>query len=271
MQRRSATVYVALFLVIAAGSYALIGAAEQPEIDLEGETYTEGDDLTVNDRQYTVDSLAEAEGVLTWTNESARHSTMWENNSTTELENTTYRVLIPNESDPDDVTLREEIELDDNVSTTTVNETEYVVEGEGENRTLVPVDEYMDREYPDPETREFSEGDTFEYEGNETTVNNVTTEAAELTWTAPQPEEVLMTPGDEISLGPEDDTQTYVAHMRAGDGGTELLLSTETQEYQNQIEAQNQFNERIAGLWGIVILSIITVMLLIALAFLPPK
>ena len=54
MQRRAATVYAVLFLVIAAGSYSLIGVAQEPGIDLEGDTYAENDTMTVNDMDYTV-------------------------------------------------------------------------------------------------------------------------------------------------------------------------------------------------------------------------
>lgn len=276
MQRRSATVYVVLFLVVAAGAYSLIGVAQQPDIEVDGETYTQNDTLTVNDRQYTVDSVGESEGTLTWTNESARYTETWENNTTLELEdNSTFRVFIPNESDPSDVTLQQEFELGDNVTTVTENETTYVVTGEGDNRSLVPVEEYKRQQFGEPETREYSEGDTFDHRGNETTVNNVTVESAELVWTGTQTNDVGVAEGDQVDLGPEDNNETYVAHFEQqnvdGEQQSVLVLSQNLDAYDTQVGEVNDFNERIAGLWGIVIISVITVLLLIALAFLPPK
>lgn len=276
MQRRSATVYVVFFLVVAAGAYSLIGVAQQPDIEVDGQAYTQNDTLTVNDREYTVDSVSESEGALTWTNESAQYTETWGNNTTVELEdNSTFRVLIPNESDPDNVTLRQEFELGDDVTTVEEDGTTYVVTGEGDNKSLVPVDEYKRQEFGEAETREYTEGDTFDHRGNETTVNNVTVESAELVWTAPQTNDVSMSEGDEVALGPEDNTETYVAHFeqRNVDGEQQpvLVLSQDVDGYQTQVGKVNDFNERIAGLWGIVIISAITVLLLIALAFLPPK
>lgn len=276
MQRRSATVYVVLFLVVAAGAYSLIGVAQQPDIEVDGEAYAQNDTLTVNDREYTVDSVSEGEGALTWTNESARHTETWENNTTVELEdNSTFRVLIPNESDPNDVTLQQEFELGDDVTTVEEDGTTYVVTGEGDNRSLVPVEEYKRQEFGEPETREYTEGDTFDHRGNETTVNNVTVESAELVWTAPQTNDVPMSEGDEVTLGPDGNNETYVAHFeqRNVDGEQQpvVVLSQDVQGYQNQVAEINDFNERIAGLWGVVIISVITVLMLIAFAFLPPK
>ncbi|WP_132058894.1 COG1361 family protein [Halorussus amylolyticus] len=269
MQRRSATVYAVLFLVVAGGAYSLIGAAQQPDISVDGQSYSENQTLTVNDREYTVSSVGDGEGTLTWTNESAIRSATWENNSTLEMEgNTTFRVSIPNESDPDDVTLRQEFELGDNVSTVTENETKYVVVEDGENRTLVPVDEYKSQQFGEPETREYSEGDEVEYEGNQTTISNVTTDAATLTWNDPRTNDVSLAEGENATLGPEEDNRTFVPHFPS-EG--ELVLSTQTNEYQQQLNAQADFDERVQGLWGIIILSIVTVMLLIAFAFLPNK
>ena len=72
MQRRAATVYGVLFLVIAAGAYSLIGVAQEPGIDLQGETYTENDTLTVDGLEYTVASISDGEGALERVNESGR-------------------------------------------------------------------------------------------------------------------------------------------------------------------------------------------------------
>lgn len=276
MQRRSATVYVVLFLVVAAGAYSLIGTAQQPDIEVDGEAYTQNQTLTVNDREYTVDSVSDGEGTLTWTNESAQYTETWENNTTVELEdNSTFRVLIPNESDPDDVTLQQEFELDDDTTTVEEDGTTYVVTGDGDDRDLVPVDEYKRQQFGDAETREYTEGDTFDYRGNETTVNNVTVESAELVWTAPRTNDIGVAEGEEVTLGPDGNNETYVAHFETrqtdGDEQPVLVLSSDVRSYDRQVSEINDFEERIAGLWGVVILSVLTVVLLIALAFLPNK
>ncbi|WP_135805974.1 hypothetical protein [Halorussus marinus] len=268
MQRRSATVYAVLFLVVAAGAYSLIGTAQQPDISVEGDTYTEDQTLTVGDRQYTVASIGDGEGTLAWTNESARYTATWENNTTTQLDNTTYRVLIPNESDPGEVTLRQQFNLSENTSTVTQDETRYVIVGEGDNRTLVPVDEYKRDQFGEPDTRTFAEGESLQYEGNETTVSNITADVATLAWTGTRTNEVGLAEGRNVTLGPTGDTQSFVPHFPE-EG--ELLLSTQTAEYQQQLDAQADFDERIAGLWGVVILSGLTVAFLVMFAFLPNK
>ncbi|WP_137286688.1 hypothetical protein [Halorussus salinisoli] len=270
MQRRAATVYAVLFLVIAAGSYSLIGVAQEPGIDVQGETYAENDTLTVNGYEYTVTSVGDGEGTLSRVNESARYTATLANNSTTQLDNSTYRVLIPNESDPSQFTLRQEFNLSDNTTTVTQNETEFVVVDEGENKTLVPVDEYKRQQFGEPDTREYSEGDTFQYEGNQTTVSNVTADEATLSWTAPETLETSLSEGGNVVLGPENNNQTFVAHFPEDQDGV-VQLSSNPSEYRSEVGDIDQFNERIAGLWGIVILSVITVVLLFGLAFLPNK
>ncbi|WP_115864778.1 hypothetical protein [Halorussus litoreus] len=269
MQGRAATVYAVLFLVIAAGAYSLIGVAEQPGIDLEGETYTEGQNVTVNGYEYNVSSIGDGEGTLARVNESSVYTQSLENNSTTQLANTTYRVLIPNTSDPNTFTLREEFNLSENVTTTTQDGVQYVVQnGTDGNRTLVPRDQYERQQFGEPETREFAESDTFDYRGNETTVTNVTVDAAQLQYTAPRALETPLVEGNDVDLGPDGNNQTYVAHFP--DDST-LQLTTDVDAYDNQAEEIDHFNERIAGLWGIVILSAITLALLFGMAFLPNK
>lgn len=270
MQRRAATVYGVLFLVIAAGAYSLIGVAQQPQIDVQGDTYAENDTVPVNGLDYNVSSVGDGEGTLTRVNESARYTETWANNSTVELaDNSTYRVLIPNESDPDEFTLREEFELGENVSTVEQDGTQYVVVNESDgNRSLVPVEEYKRQQYGEPDTQEYAEGDTFDYRGNETAVTNVTASQATLAWNAPRTLETSFAEGENVTLGPEGDNRTFTAHFP--DDST-LQLASNPNAYQQQVGDIDHFNERISGLWGIVLLSVVTVVLLFGLAFLPNK
>ena len=277
MQRRAGTVYAVLFLVIAAGAYTLIGVAQEPQIDVQGQTYAQNDTVPVNGLEYTVASVGDGQGTLTRINESSVYTAEWANNSTVQLANNrTYRVLIPNTSDPQQFTLRQEFNLSENTTTTTQDGTTYVVVNQtGGNKSLVPVDEYKRQQFGQPDTRQFSEGGTFQFEGNQTTVTNVTASAATLQWTAPRTIETSLTEGGNVTLGPDTDNETYVAHFvqRQVDGNETTLvqLSPNPDDYREDVESINHFQERIAGLWGVVILSGLVVALLAGLAFLPNK
>ncbi|MFC4548868.1 MULTISPECIES: hypothetical protein [Halorussus] len=270
MQRRAATVYAVLFLVVAAGAYSLIGTAQQPTIDVDGQTYAQNETVTVNGRTYNVSSVGEGQGTLEWTNQSAAFTATWANNSTVQFQNNnTYRVFIPNTSNPNQFTLRQEFNLSDN--TTTVkqgNQTFVVVNQSGGNKSLVPVDQYKRQQFGQPDTRRYSEGQTFQFNGNRTTVRNVTTESATLAWNAPKTNQVSLSEGGAVDLGPPTDNRTFVAHFP---GNGNVVLSPNVDGYQQQVQDINHFNERIAGLWGVVILSFLTVVLLVGLAFLPNK
>ena len=263
--KRAAAVYIAFFLVVSAGAYAMIGAAQQPTISVENpdrelranQTFTE------NGRQYTVTSVSGTSAEAEWTNRSATYTNTWDNNSTVTLgNNVTYRVLIPNRSDVSSFTLREVQNVTE--PTITQNGTTYVVLQDGQNRTLVPVDEYL----PQPETRQFNEGQTFRFQGNRTTVSNVTSDAATLTWTAPRTNTVSFSEGGVVNLNGNQ----YIAHFATNQqGNATLQLSTDQQAYREQTAAIAEFHERIAGLWGVSIIAALGAMFLIMLAYLPAR
>ncbi|WP_135829963.1 hypothetical protein [Halorussus halobius] len=268
MQRRAATVYAVLFLVIAAGAYSLVGVADSPTIDLDGETYTENESLPVAGYEYTVASVGDGEGTLTRVNESSVYTATLDNDTTVDLDDETYRVLIANTSDPDEFTLREEFDLGENVTNVTQDGTEYIVRNESDgNRTLVPRSEYERQRFGEPDTRTYAENDTFDYQGNETTVTNVTADAAQLQYVAPATEETSLAEGGNVTLGPNGE-EAFVAHFP--EEGV-VQLSTDLEGYDEQVEEIDRFDERIAGLWGVAILSGLTLILLVGLAFLPNK
>lgn len=273
MQRRAAAVYVTLFLVIAAGSYAFIGAAQQPAVGLDepDRSLTLGEErnwttFSVGGRTYNLTSVGGGSAEASWTNESARYTAQWDNNTTVEFQGTTYRALVPNRTDPSSVTLREVQNLTENTSTVTHNGTEMVVVTRNGSQQLVPVEEYKRQQFGAPQTRNFSEGDTVQYRNNSTTVGNITNSAVPLSWTAPQTNSVSFEQGQTVDLGPND--RTFVAHFP--DGNT-LQLSTDVDAYRDQQAAVDEFNERIAGLWGVSILSFLTATLLAGLAYLPVR
>src|SRR6056297_941455 len=156
MQRRAAALYFALFLVIGAGSYGFIQTvdAQQPTISLDAQSYSQNDILTVDGRTYVVSEISaenasEAEGTLTWTNQSAQETATLENGSDTTYQNESWQVQIANTSDVSQFTLQENLNVsailanDDRVDDQTVtrNGQEQVVFTS--NDTLVPLNEYL--------------------------------------------------------------------------------------------------------------------------------
>jgi hypothetical protein len=285
MQRRAVAIYVALFLVVGAASYSLIATATAPTIGFENPDHelSEGDQFSVGDRQYTVASItAEVEGGgggghgggggelvrsgrLTWTNDSARYTATWENDSTTTFEGTEYRVATGGDSGT--VSLVETVnrsailqeDPDARNELVTQNGTEYVVIEQGGDLSLRPAAEY----FPEPSSTEFQEGETLQYEGNTTTVASVTDGGATLAWTAPRTNGVEI--GDEANV--TLDGQQYVTHfpdnstLTLGDYGT----------YDRQTAQIDTYHKHVSGLWGISIMSFATAIMLIGMAYMPSR
>lgn len=71
MQRRAAAVYFILFVVVGAGAYGFLGVISQPPVDLDGPTYGSGDEFSAGGVTYTVASIGDGEGELSFTNETS--------------------------------------------------------------------------------------------------------------------------------------------------------------------------------------------------------
>lgn len=278
MQRRAAAIYVALFVVLGAASYSLIATASAPTVAFENPDHSlsEGDGLTVDDRQYTVSSItaetSEGEvtrsGELSWTNDSARYTQTWEHNATITYQDAEYRVLVAEGDDPSTFRLQEEInrsailQEDDSVNdeTVTVDGTEYVVRGEGDDRTLIPASEY----FPEPSSTEYSEGDTVQYQGNATTVSSVTGDGATLAWTGARTNTVGVSNNANVTLN----GGTYFAHFP--DNGT-LVLEDDYGVYERQTQEIDRYESHVNGLWGVSIVSFATAVLLLGMAYMPSR
>ncbi|MBB6646895.1 hypothetical protein [Halobellus ruber] len=266
MQRRAAAIYVALFVLIGAASYSLIATAQQPTVEFEdpARELTQGDTIDAGGQTYTVASVSESGGELQYTNESARYTATWENDSTRTVDDEEWRVVIEGD-EPTEVTLREVLNesailaSDPDASEETVerNGTRYVVIN---NSRLVPASEY----FPEPKTRAYAEGDTFDYRGNATTVGSVTAGAAELAWTAPRTNTVAVEHESNVTIG----DQTYFAYVP--DGST-IQLVTEYSSYQQQTAAIDQYQTYRNGLWGVSIISLLTAVFMIGFAYLPSR
>jgi hypothetical protein len=284
MQRRAVAVFVAFFLVMGTLSLGLVVTAESPTLDAEGEELQAGDSFTVSGQEYTVSDITveESEGggghgggggttyeaVFEWTVQDAEYTESWENNSTVEFDGKTWRVLVGDGDDPSTFTLEEQLNKSailaddpdaDNETVMHEGEEHVVVQEDGEER-LVDADEY----FPAPETREYSEGDTFDYDGNETTVDAVSTDAAELRWTAPMTQSTAAGYRANVTLS----DQTFFVEFL--DEET-ILLSTDFAALDNYNEASETHHHHKNGLWGVTLLSGITGVLLLGMAYMPSR
>ncbi|WP_363464422.1 hypothetical protein [Halogeometricum borinquense] len=284
MQRRAAAIYVALFIVIGAASYSLVATAEAPHIEFQNPAYdlSNGDSFEVGSQTYSVTEItAEVEsgghgggstlvrsGALQYTNQSARYTETWENNSTVTIDDTEWIVLVSGDENETEFTLREDInettilEQDPNASNEMVthNGKQQVVLQENGSEQLVPASEY----FPEPQSQTYSEGNTFEYNGNETTVAAVTTEAVEISWTAPRTNSIDVANEGNVTLG----EQKYLAHFP--DNET-MKLTQDYESYRTQQEEIETFHTRESGLWGVSILSLLAIVFLVGFAYMPSR
>lgn len=286
MQRRAAAIYVAFFIVLGAASYSVIATATTPTIGFENPDHrlAEGDQFSVDNRQYTVSSISAEmsggggghggaasvtrSGELSWTNDSARYTRTWEHNATVTYQDEEYRVLVEDADDPTSFQLVEEINRSAilqedpavNDETVMVNGTEYVVREEGDSRTLTPANEY----FPTPSTTQYTEDDTLQFQGNATTVADVTGEGATLAWTAPRTNTVSV--GNEANVTVNG--QRYFAYFP--DNST-LVLESDYSVYQEQVNEIDTYHDHVNGLWGVSIVSFSTAIMLLGMAYLPSR
>lgn len=282
MQRRAAAGYVLLFLVLAAGAYAMVAATSAPPVTVENPDYdlAAGDELTVQGRTYTVESVSaeEQEGdghgggggvtyaaTLAWTNDSARYTAEWDADDEVAFAavdflgtrlNGSYTVLVPNVTgDPTEATLREAPE---DLETREIDGVTYVeTRAANGSLQLTPIDQY------EPLQRVTVTEGSVDYLGNETEVT-VTNESVRLAWTAPRSETVDLAQAQNTTLN----GQRLFVYFPSGD---RVYLTQDTSSYRESVQANDRYNERRNGLWGITLLGGVTAVLLTALAFLPRK
>jgi hypothetical protein len=272
MQRRAAAAYVVLFVLIAAGSYAFIATAQAPAVTIENPDHdlAAGDEFTVADRTYEVTEITLTEeeddhggseetltATLEWTNDSAISTESFERDGEVELDNTTYDVVIPNESDPGRATLREQ--PGDDVETVEREDGTYVVVQDGEgNEELVPIDEYEPLERV-----ELSDGQQFDYDGNDAEVR-IASDQLTFRWNEPTTNEVELTNDQTATLN----GQRYLVFL---EGEDRLLLTSDFESYEQQVQEIDRFDQRMNGFWGVTLLAGLTAILVAGLAYLPHK
>jgi hypothetical protein len=283
MQRRAAAIYAAFFVVVAATSYSLIATAQEPTVQFEGEeAMTEGDTLSAGGTTYTVSEVSATteggdhgspvrlvrSGELQWRNESARYTETWDNGSTVTFRGEERAVVVENASDPSRFELREVIDREgilaadpsaDNQTVTRDGEEFVVVTEDGTSR-LVPAAEY----FPTPATTAFSEGETVDYRGNETTLEAVSSDGVTLAWTAPRTNTQSLSDRGNVTLGGE----TYLAVFP---DNSSVVLTQNFDSYRTQQSEIDRFTRYRNGLWGVSILGSVSAVLLVGLAYLPSR
>ncbi|MFB6296565.1 MAG: hypothetical protein ABEH66_06990 [Halobacteriales archaeon] len=180
MQRRAAAAYATLFLLLAAGSYLMIGAVQEPAIALDNPDYTvsEGETVTIDGRTYTVgtadkgtdEKIANAvdpagrETTLVWVNDSEKRTTTIDNGTEVPAVDVSWSGQ----------RARQEATLD-NGTTVSFN---------GSGHTLLVGDGSFTVRRGNA-TEEFGVGDTFSYRGNGTTIVAAGNGSATLAWGEP--------------------------------------------------------------------------------------
>lgn len=265
MQRRAAAVSAAIFLVLAAGSWAFIGAAQEPAFEVDPvHSAGQGESISVGGQSYTVTSMTSSSATLEWTNESAIQRLTWENGTTIDFRDDQYRVEIP-QSNPSSFALVEVLDVETILQNDPEVENDTITRADG-NRYVVYRDDGSTQrlsEYlPEPDRAVF-EGDTVDYNGTTRTVASLTVDRVVLTWQEPETNEISGSEGGNVTLAGEN---TYTVRV----SGSTLQL-VEYADYQEEVEQRDYYGERIAGLWGVAIIAGLTAMLLVGLAFLPSR
>jgi hypothetical protein len=211
MQRRVAAIYFALFLVLGAGAYSVIAVAQQPTIDVEGEPLAAGDSVTVNGEQFTVASISEENasdgggttivGQLATTNDSYVYSATLANGSGLSPGNSSW----PGKAAEFTATIDDgqTVAFNGSQQTANISAGTFALENEAGNRT-----------------ESFSAGDSFPYEGNTTTITNVSDTAATLVW--------------------GDNYEVVIANVSAPDEFRAVQQFNVTERLQDDPEVENQ-------------------------------
>ncbi|AGN00896.1 hypothetical protein L593_04735 [Salinarchaeum sp. Harcht-Bsk1] len=276
MQGRAAAVYGLVFLLVAAGAYGFVTVAEAPEPSMDNPdvTFAEtGENQTIGERTYRLDGFGSQRGqptaTLVWTDEDARSTESWTHaaepggTTVTTAENVTYWVRIPQDEATGSFTLLETPAEGSNVTVVTDSNGNWVVE-EGTNYTAL-------EEYDGFERVEVENGSTLAIgTGNDTRdvrVDQVTNESVTVSWNEPAETEITLR---QTSVKELEGTNVTV-HV-PGDGSLEMATSEEPiDDYLEQHEDRTHFQERMDGLKMSAVLSLVSFVLLVGMAFLPRK
>ena len=249
---------------MAGGAYGSMALAEEPELEMEGDTFQDNDTFDQNGTTYTV-QVSEGSGELVY-NETITNEDSWASGDVVEFEDGEYNVTIEDAEEPTRFALIEEFDVEailqndsevDNQTYESEDGTEFVRYRDGSTE---PLEEYL----PEPDQAVFSEGDAVEHEGESKTVDNVTQEEVALVWESEEEQSETLAHGENVTI----DNQTYVATFPSADT---VRLSADVQEYQRQAANQEYFQERLSGLNYVIIFSLLSAFVLATTAFMPRR
>lgn len=278
MQRRAVAVYVALFLLVASVAGVLVVTAEDPQISFENPDHelSEGDTFVVGGEEFLLSGITVTEGedegdeitAQIEREEIIEQSETWANESTVEIDEREWQVRIVGD-DPESFTLVEVLDReailaeDDSADNETVERDgeEFVVvtDEEGESR-LVAADEY----FPAPEERTYEVGEEFAYADNTVTVDSVTPDEVVIGWMGPQTTTIDVAQESTVTIGESE----FIAHFP---NESTLTLSTDIDAYEAQLAGIDRFDQKNDGLWRVLIISVLTSLILVAVAFMPSR
>ncbi len=279
MQRRAVAVYVALFLLVASVAGVLVVTAEDPQVSLDNPDYelSEGDTFVVDGEEYLVSGITVTEGeddeedeitAQIEREEVVEQTETWANESTVEVDEREWQVRITGD-DPDSFTLIEVLDReailaeDDTADNETVERDgeEFIVitDEEGESR-LVPADEY----FPAPEERTYDVGDEFAYADTTVAVDSVTPDEVVIGWMGPQTTTIDVAQESTVTVGETE----FIAHFP---NESTLTLSTDIDAYDAQLADIERFDQQNDGLWRVLIISVLSSLVLVAVAFMPSR
>ena len=262
MQRRAAAVLIGLFLLAAVGAYALVATAAAPQITIADPAVelTAGDTATVGGQAYTLSAVDAAGATLESTEADARYTETWAADGEVTLGGQAYTVGVDGDRARLTAVVDEEAVLAADPAATgevvTIGGERYVVRGDN---VLVPAAAYFD-----PETVTVQEGSVVTYDGQARVVEQVDTDGVQLAWRAERTTETQLAPGEEVTLGAE----SYVVHIA---DGTRLQLVADRSVYAAQTAQIAAFERLVSGLWGVFIVSVLSVVFLAGFAFLPSR
>jgi plastocyanin len=138
----------------------------------------------------------------------------------------------------------------------TIGGERYVVRGDN---VLVPAGAYFD-----PGTVTVQAGSVVTYDGQPRVVEEVDADGVQLTWRAERTTETQLAPGETVTLA----GASYVVHIADGARLQPVADRSVVAAQTAQIAA---FERLISGLWGVFIVSVLSVVFLAGFAFLPRR
>lgn len=267
MQRRAAALYVAMFLVIAAGAIAIVSVAEAPDPAMDEYDYQVPVDSSfeLDGTTYTVTRIDAFSASIAWTAPSQSQSTTWLNESEVGHDGSTYRVEIPPDSEPDGFTLQELFPNHDQ-NTTEIDGETYVMLEDDDGIRLIPEEEYLLDTFGPRERIELTTGDSLYWDDIDATVaiEGITQRNVEVSWVGPANRSRTFTEGVPNTL----DGREYVANLV----GTDYVqLTSDVDAYEDHAERLATYDERHRGFWGVGVMGIIGAVLIGGLSFLPRR